>query len=269
MKRCIAYLVCLMLTGCAGDQRNQQNVEQDRIGLGLLKHNHVPAIDDLEPRSDGTLAAVKELKSETQASNNATQQSLTGFGLQVSKIAEKVDASLVKVEAHVDQKLEATANVTAQAMASLRAEIRAELHAEISAELHASAQATASAVADLKAQLSVALTNVQALRADIQHNEQTNSAGRDVSTQVIQFGKDQADVMAKAFDSNVRTMEIVCGILIGLSMVQSRSERKAIHEMTRETFGIVKVMAHLAAQVDDDPARQSRKETKRVEKPKA
>jgi hypothetical protein len=84
LKLLLASAVLMLLSalsGCAGDQR-------DRFA---------EKVSQAAPRSEAAAA-----RAEDVSSNNATQQSLTGLGANVAKLAEKLDASLLRVEARLD-----------------------------------------------------------------------------------------------------------------------------------------------------------------------
>ncbi len=260
-------LLACALAGC-GDAPHQGRQEVDFGREPAHKKtsppaNHAPLVD-LEPRSSGELpAALASLEKrivETQQSNNATQQSLSGLGLQLGKVAEKVDASLVKVEANLQQTVQAHANLNAQAVANLRTELRAELSNEIQAT--ASAQATANA--KLEAQLQ-ALAQAQgaaqmALNARLEQTTNNLNAGRDN----IQFTPEMAHVFIAMLEQVAEIVGIVVGVVIGLVTALSVMSTRNVRILAIENFKSIKVLADMAVKVDGDPSKGS---TRRIQPP--
>lgn len=213
-------LLCLALSGCEmgahkESQRNELGNPPRPAPAATLE---VPEVTHEEFD-----AAVKTIRAESQASNNAAQQSISGLGLNLQKIAEKVDASLVKLSADF--------NTSIKAVAELSVKIHADLKNEISTQIKSEANLNAQAVAQLEARLNAtintkfealaqaqaqALANMQAgIGNKIESTQRTNTAGRDsVSTE---FTKEMRD-----------TILGIVGACFGVVLLlQERSRRRA------------------------------------------
>lgn len=145
MRNVIATILILMLCGCrtGGDQNNRQAevIRQDGFATeqipvrDLLPRPATPAAMAAPEKKSESRAEVVPLPADVEvdstASNNANQQSATGLAnVQIAKIAESVDASLVKL----DSKISAQNEMSATAIADLRADMKAELSALASAQ---------------------------------------------------------------------------------------------------------------------------------------
>lgn len=238
-----ALIPLLLLAGCVkvGEQRSAMPVQQ-----GPALANTPPRIE-LEPRSEGELLArVEQFRSETQASNNATQQSLTGLGVQVSKVAENVKVTGAEITSSIKSEVQATAMVNANLRAQLAAELRAEIRNEMKASLDAQANLNAALAAKFEA-----LTAGQAgLHNELQQTSQTITASGNAHVKTIQFSQEHLAAFAVFAQANVSSVYWLCGGMVTvvslLSVMQSRTIAR---------------MAALAETVDTDP---SKKETKRL-----
>lgn len=180
----LALALVLTLPGCL-DSRPRQESAQQPIQISLPKA-------EPDGRIDGLGKSLGDMRSELQASSNANQNTITGLGANISKVAEKVQGfggDLLRIENSVNAKLEA--NLTAQA------NLKADLSADLSASLKAELQATISAQAQLTAKLSDLSARIDALAAaqvglnnSIQQMSQTVSAGRDSIVQTTQYSKE-------------------------------------------------------------------------------
>lgn len=251
--RCLPILaLALGLSGCMGDHRGKQNVQQDGAGLGFMRPQPAkfPLAErvEVEPYSTGTLAALEKIHSDSQASQNATQQSLTGLGLQFGKVAERFDAALAKIEANLQLTIHnsatANASVSATAMAELRGEIK-DIHAEITGLKLTIGKMEVSNAAMAAGQV--------ALNARMDQTTNNLNAGRDN----VQFTKEMAGVFETAFEKMTEALLAAVGIVVGVVTAATtivvgtvalltRSQTKSTHELVRETLGVVKVIAHLS-----------------------
>jgi len=253
----LAPFLLLCLAGCVGEQRNAMPVQQ-----GPALGNTPPRVD-LEPRSEGELLArVEQLRSETQASNNANQQSLSGLGVQVAKVAENVRVTGAEITSNLKADLHATATASADLRASLAADLKAELRAEIRNEMRASLDAQAHLNAALTAKLEALTAGQMGLRNELQQTSQTITASGSAQVQTFQFTRDMADLMAKAFDSNVAALAAACGIVVSIVSILAGGTVAIVRSMARDNLAAIQKLGDVAIAVDTDPAK---KETKRYE----
>lgn len=188
------YVLCFLafMVGC-GEHRDTQA-------------NSFPTRAVEVPSPPSTKAEVVPL--ESQSSNNAMQQSLTAaVGASVGKFAEKIDASLARIDATVNAKFEAV--TTAQA--EIKSQIA--LESKIDAALNASVKANADLKAELSAKLE-ALANAQAqavagLGNKIETKQESISAGGNVT----QFPTEVRDVIVNAQNATSWNIRIMCGVL--------------------------------------------------------
>lgn len=217
--------ILIALSGCSAvdhlAEMNDKHKDNQVVNQGQPPHPaptlEIPAdtISVPEVSREDFHAGIERLHAESQSSNNATQQSISGLGLNVSKIAEKVDASLVKLSADFDTKLTAVANLNVKVSNELnnnmnaRAEANvkaiADLRAEFKAEIQAIAQASAQGLANLQAGIGNRTDSIQ----------KTSSAGRDSTS--TEFTKDMRDT--------ILGIVAFLGGIIGL--LQERSRRRA------------------------------------------
>jgi nitrate reductase alpha subunit len=156
---------------------------------------------------------------DVTASNNATQQSLTGLGVQISKIAEsfKFADTLAKFENTIKTELAATVNAVS--------------HIEVKND------ANVKAFSDLNARLdkmefnfraSVDVEGVAALKSEIQKMSQTVSSGRDSNVQTIQFTKEFQAVLVKSYETQLEQVKsshrsemyqtwVFCGCIVAVT----------------------------------------------------
>ena len=218
-----ALSLCLALSGCVADQQSRQNVALPQA---------VPQVVPELTRGDLD-GAVHQLRTEAQASNNAMQNSLTGVGANVGKVAEKIDASL----AHIDAQFQSQANVNTQA--------RADLTATVKNEAKASAEVTTRAVADLEARVNarldaIAQAQVQGqigLNNRLESMQQTVSAGRDAINTTVQYSRDMAETQQRSYESNERIVWILGGVIVALQELSRRRAERRWHVATGQRGG--------------------------------
>jgi hypothetical protein len=255
----------LALPGCVGDHQGRQDVSQGQAPAGRDARptgpNRKPVLEDL-PESRGELTeALRKIDASTQSSNNATQQSLSGLGLQVGKVAERVDAALVKFEADVQVSIrqEVAAQFESNIKASLeaKAEVEARVQAkafsdfclELRNELRVQAQAQAAAAATAQGNA------VAALRSEISQSTATLTAGRDN----IQITPEMMKVLLASIGSMESTALAVVGIVIGCMSAATG----IVALLSRYHSQDLKVFAGVAEDAIDEGQRN--KETKRVQ----
>lgn len=206
-----------LLTGCVGDHKDTQSAPQNLNDPASAPRTISIPVSQV-PANGDERGYFAEVKSELQQSNNATQNSITGLGVQVTKLGEKVDVSAVKMENRVNTSLsnemKAQAELTAQLRADVRTEVKAsanlmaKLESRVDAKLHAQVQALAGAIAGIGNK--------------IESVAQTYSSGRDTNT--TQFTDKMADTL---ISSQRQPMYIVLGIAAILLIVQEAARRRS------------------------------------------
>lgn len=203
-------LVCLCcLCGCA-DQRAVQNAPP------------APPVTIAEPLpslgKDDVAAIVHE---EVQTSSNTIQQNTQSLlGVSLGKLAEKVDAALLRLEANFNTKVDAQTNATATLVAEIRSDIKAEfnLAAKIDAQAIAmvdmEARINAKVDAKLDAMAAAQVAGIAGFNNKLNESVQKFSAGRDVTNGVT--SSDIADIMDRAFISLVKIVSIIMGAFVSI-----------------------------------------------------
>jgi len=218
--------IALMLLGLvAGGCANQKNKQQNRFGdLGHvatmdLPTPRAPIIEEPPQSAPTTLATV---------SQNAAEQSLTGIGANIAKLADNVEASLVRVDARIDSLFKASVEV----QNSIKADVRTTLQSHFIATNEVSATALAAVEARLTAHVDAkftALANAQAqaiagFNNSIQSMQQNVSAGRDSSV------NNYADQMFRANQTSDRTnMWTIIAMCLVIVIQSERSRMRAEH----------------------------------------
>ena len=168
------------LPACVGDQRSRENVTQTTAPV---------VVQPLPQQPDSALLA------EVQTSANQTHNSLTGLGVQVAKLGEKVQGiggDLLRLQASVETQV--------QASASLSANLRAALTADVTANLQTHASATAALVASLSNKLEGLAAGQVGLKNQLEQTEQTVKAGRDAYMQTVQFTREMQAALGQQND---------------------------------------------------------------------
>lgn len=211
MRWCVlGLLVCLV--GCAGDHRGTQHVQQDAPGLGWLRSNNPPSLE-LTERSRGELK--QDVRTEVQASSNALQQSFSGLGLQLGKVAEKVEASLVRVE-KLETHLQQVANIRLEVSPEVKAELNAiksmvvDLKATVTLQVKIAEQLQVKVAEQLKVAETLQANGIAAWKAEVDQSART--AGRDQHN--TQLDKETQAVLNDAFTTTRYVIYVSCGVLI-------------------------------------------------------
>lgn len=187
MKVFLAVLT-LCLAGCAGDQSARMAKDIKQEGPSLVKAEVVEDVPT--PRL-------------VEQSNNATQQSLTGLGVQISKLAESVSlfkGDLAHIEAKVDTRLSAAATLDL------------ELKTQMRADLQASIAANTKIAADLQVRVDALGAAVVGFQNTIQQTTQSVAAGHDSIIQTNNFSKEMKDTLISLHDKTVQMIWIMAGI---------------------------------------------------------
>ena len=210
MKCGALVLFMVFLAGCAGDHRNTQSVQ----------HGSTAPILPMPP----ILPSPSVAPADTIASENAVQNSLTGLGVQVAKVAEKIQGFGGDL-AH----LQATAN------AEIRADLAAQIRAEMSVHLQAQAEANAQILSAINAQV-----QAQAgLRNSIDQTAQTVNAARDANVQTIQFTKEMQSVLEQSYKSAGYLVYVFCGALVSVVYILQERSRARADRRHKELFDVL------------------------------
>ncbi len=247
-RRIIFLCFTPFLTGCLGDQRNKNDVHQEGgVGLPLVKYNHPPVVDDPE-RSQAQLdGMVKKIEDHISQSNNANQNSITGVGANVNKLAEHLDASLLRVEANIPvsikndlrNEMSAQFSAVATANANLKATIDAQNTMIADLKLH---------IGDLTAKLEASARGQVALNAKMEETSKEMHAGRDSIDNSVQFNERMQSVIEKSYSTLYWTVMGLCAVIVKIVVIlgyrsRSRSETRYISERD-ERRKLVEKLAH-------------------------
>lgn len=237
---CLLSLALFCLAGCA-DQKA-------RMAGGDQSFARLPGFLPLEstaqaPASAGASGAgsakadVERIQQDLAASNNQTQQTLAGVGLQMGKLAEKVqgfggdlahvDAKVTGVEkavasldVKIDQRFEASANVQAKALSDWQLQFENRLDARLNAQT----------------------AGVAALKSDLQQMSQTVSSGRDSVVETVQFSREFRDTLLKAFDTVLDLVKAFTVMMVGLWLalqITDRMRNRNDHQELMKALGLL------------------------------
>jgi hypothetical protein len=227
------FIFLVLLAGCIGDHGS--------MGDQNLPPIVIPSIQPVSQNGvskDDLVNTEKLLQERMTVSSNAAQQSFSGLGVQIGKVAENVEASAVKLNTEIkvlatsnielNNKMEAITNITIEATNNMKA------IAQVLTEFKVQVNAQAQVIAGLNAKLE-ALTNVQVgLKNQLEQTTTTMNAGRDTYMQVNQVTKEWVDILRNENAANTRQLQIIFGtfatvvsIVVGGVMEMSRRRAEA------------------------------------------
>lgn len=249
MMRALPFLLVL-LAGCAGDQRNTQAVRQDDP-LGPAFARVLPPAEVLTEKE--LAGAVKEFRADVQASNNAMQQSMTALvGAEVGKVAERVDASLARINAQIETRLAAHAELNASARAELAAQFKADVRAavgDLSAHAEAQAHALNGAVANLAAKVEAMGAAQVGLKNEMRQTQETVTAHRDAIVSTVEFNEEHQAVLVGAYETVLWTVGICTGVLVTLMQIHAvivirakEDSRKRAEDRARDERALIRTV---------------------------
>jgi hypothetical protein len=198
----LTLLLCAVavLSSCAGDHADRQ---ANNFPAPISKAEPVPAASvpsrSLAPAEVVDPPSIKHEDSLT--SQNALQQGFSGMGVQLGKVADKFDASLLRVESNLSLNAKATAKLVVNLKSTIKVQNKAI--ANLKAQVSAVAQAQGTAQA--------------AIGSKLESMQQTTSAGRD-STQ-NQFTREMRDTFLAIFRE---TIAIVAILALAMVLMQHR-----------------------------------------------
>jgi hypothetical protein len=206
MKQVLLSLCLLALVGCKAtgvDNHPRMDRAGEEVDLARLEALKAQA------------AQVESVKDMT-ASTNATQQTLTGLGLQISKLAEsfKVADTLARFENTIKTELAATVNAVSHI------EVKNDVNAKAFSDLNARLDKM-----EISFKSSVDVDGVAALKSDIQKMSQTVSAGRDSHVQTIQFSREMRDTLIQSFENQLDTTKAFCALIVSLMGILQITDR--------------------------------------------
>lgn len=222
--------VVFLLSGCVADHRERQEVSFAATPLAL------PALTRGE--LDGALAA---LRADVQSSQNATQNSISGIGLNVGKVAEKLEADLLRIQTDIHANLNTVVTAQTELRASLRADIstavtaQASLRADLQANLNAAASLQAQAIANLETKLNALVQTTANLQAGIANRSETttNTAGRDINTE---FTREMQGALASDNRALIWVVAILTVFFCIVIVILSDGSRRRAESRYREAL---------------------------------
>lgn len=228
--KAVAFALLLVLPGCSlfemrgGPEKQAETITQ---GAAPVAVPTVPAQPVVPGVSKGEVqaeldSAVKKISTESQASNNATQNTITGLGLNVTKLAEKLQGfggDLAHVEANVNTKFEALAKLQIdmknELTASISSVIDTRLDVKLDAKLTANAQLQAQVTAQALTQLRTDIKSE--IEAQIKAQVQAGIGNKmDSLAQEVKAGRDSYIDNTKVANQWVYIILALCGVIVGV-----------------------------------------------------
>ena len=205
----------VLLSGCVGDQGRQ----------GDLSVNPMPVPAPKPVATPDDVARVEQAMTDRiSASTNASQQAFSGLGAQISKMAENVDAAVVKVQTDVRTSAQANAeanvrlngkvDVVASAVTDLN--VKVGVAVDVSNRIDVQVKAQAQVMADLKSQIAALGAAQVGLKNDLQQTTTTMSAGRDTIQQINGATKEWVQILKNEKDAQVRETQITAGLILAI-----------------------------------------------------
>lgn len=239
--KALIFLLPLMLSGCAlfnvGTAPRQQ---AESIVQGGGPERPRPDSSPVPPSSTGVTgkadldAAVSKIEEKITSSNNANQNTITGLGANVNKLAEHLDASLLRMETSIPisikndlrNEMSLNANATASAVAEFRNTITAQN--KMIAELQLK-------VGDLTASLEASAKAQVALSAKMEDTKNELKAGRDAINVRNQLDDNTMKILKESYSTQYWTTVAFCGVVVKIVMIlgyrsRSRSETRYADE---------------------------------------
>jgi len=221
-----AFALLLVLPGCSllemrgGPEKQAETITQGAapVAVPTVPAQPVPSgvsKGEVQAELDG---AVKKISAESQASNNATQNTITGLGLNVTKLAEKLQGfggDLAHVEANVNTKFDALAKLQIdmknELTVSISSVIDTRLEAKLDAKLTANTQVTAQALTQLRAEIK------SEIEAQIKAQVQAGIGNKmDSLAQEVKAGRDSYIDNTKVANQWVYIILALCGVIVGV-----------------------------------------------------
>lgn len=188
--------LCLSLTGCLSFG-SKQSSDQNEIRQGAPP-TRAEVLPDENKVPDAVRSGFRDLKNEIQSSNSVTKNDVTGVvGAQFNKVAEKVEASLAKIETHIDTTATANVQATSNMLNQFKAELTVALTASIVANLTANLTANLDSQIDSKVNAAVKAqidaSGIAGIGNKIEKMQQDVTAGRD--SNITNFSKEMQDMI--------------------------------------------------------------------------
>ncbi len=205
----LTILLCLAsLPACVGSHADKQsNTFGDPTRIAVPS---APASPPRDTRAEVVAPPLAISHEEFSSSQNAMQQSFTGVGAQLGKLADRVDASLVRIEAGINTTLTAVANLKVDFEAKLEVQNKAVIELQAKVDTVAQAQAVGEVAVGSK------LDTVQ----------QNTSAGRDSIQN--QFTREMRDTFMALFHETIAIVAILGLVMV---LLQHRHNNSALKIM--------------------------------------
>lgn len=238
MKLILAAAILIALAGCKATGVDGSHSDRMNVRQGDPTHLAVPSApaEMVAPPAPSnvpgpTSADLEHVRSETFASNTAQQNEITGLGVQVGKVAEKVEGVHAEVSARLDNVINTTAelkvsvNQRFDAQAELNAKVVADLRAEFKADIKAEAQVQASAIAGVDNKINTVQTSTTTSSA-LNSGRDSISFTPEMARMIVDMSRDDAKTLQQVqHDSSNALIAIVgtlCGVMTALSELRSR-----------------------------------------------
>lgn len=211
--RILALCAILALVGCGA-----QRIE---IPEPVIRKLADPPISRLEAQVPDVSGDLREIRSEVKASTNLTQNSITGLGANLGKVAETVQGfggDLARINAEIRSNVEARADVSATLKASLQAQ------------------------ADLRAQLAAMAQAQVGLKNEIDQLTISTKSGRDSIVQTVQFSKEMRDTLIASYESNKYTVWVMSGAMLAVVSAFLDFSRRRAEQRSRDHLAELRLM---------------------------
>lgn len=224
----------LLLSGCMTfEVKTAPDKMADQIVQGAGPERPHPGPSPVTPSSTGGMgksdldAAVSKIHEDITSSNNANQNTITGLGANVNKLAEKIQGfggDLAHVEASVTAKFDASIETKFQAVVKQNAELKIEM----SNSANAYAQATATlkqTIGDLSAKVDAQAKGQLAYEARMEELKQDIKAGRDAITTNIQYTDNMMNTVLGAYKAMIAIVMVGALLLVAVVWELTRRSR--------------------------------------------
>jgi hypothetical protein len=201
------------LSGCVADQAHRQDVSFAPPATTFPVS--LPALTPtLEP-------IIEQLHNDLKTSQNVSSQGFSGVGLQLSKVGDSVDASLLKIHNTLHSSMEANAQVSA----------------ELSARLNAVLNLNSQLIAKLESKIDATLLAQAGIANRLENYPQTASSGRDsIQTQFTHEMRDTLVSDNRTLLAVVLSMGAVICFLQWRSRCRADARHKAADSLLREKW---------------------------------
>ena len=224
MNKIFLLVILITCSGCIdlGRQQSRQAevIKQETPVVPVVIPANTASRDDVQ-------TAIKEVRTDATSSNNAVQGSLTGIGANIGKLAEKIQGfggDLARIDTALTTRIDTSIRATA--------DLRAEMTNTLDARINATAMMSNQAFAEMKTRVDAMVQGQVGLNNRIESMQQTVSAGRDSMVSTVQFDQKMADTLKASYDSMLRIVWIMCGMVVTLQELSRRRAEGRFREAT-------------------------------------